>query len=160
MAQNTTLGIIKTLAKRPTSVNTSYINVPARNVRGLYRRELSPGIIARFAAKFSQVDGCWLWHAGKFAKGYGMFNIGRYVNGKQHTEYAHRVAFVLSHGDIPPGLVVMHSCDTPACVNPSHLSLGTQTDNVADAYKKGHYARPRAVGSVRWQRERRRRVAA
>lgn len=113
------------------------------NKRGLRRRDLTAALIARFHTKYQIAEGCWLWQAGKFPKGYGMVNIGRDINGKQHTDYAHRVAFVLAHGPIEPGAVVMHACDTPACVNPAHLALGTQGDNVRDAAAKGHYNVPK-----------------
>lgn len=125
------------------SVNTCYRNLPVRQARGLYRRELTPEIVARFSSKYNKSRGCWPWQAGTFAKGYGMFNIRRDEYGKQHTEYAHRIAYVLAKGDIPPGLVVRHTCDNPPCCNPDHLLLGTQADNINDAAVQGHYSVPR-----------------
>ena len=107
---------------------------------GLRRRDLTRAFIARFHTKYQRTEGCWLWLAGKFPSGYGMVNLGRDLGGKQFTTYAHRVAYVLAHGPIPRGrVVVMHSCDTPSCVNPSHLSLGTQAINTEDARRKGRY---------------------
>ena len=110
----------------------------------LERKEIPRSFIERFHAKYKRVDGgCWLWQAGKYAKGYGMFSLGRFVDRRQHVEYAHRIAYVLAKGDIPQGRVVRHRCDTPACVNPDHLLLGTQADNVNDAAVQGHYSGPR-----------------
>ena len=51
--------------------------------------------------------------------------------------YAHRVAWMLAHGPIPRGMNVLHRCDVPRCVNPDHLFLGTQHDNVRDMIAKG-----------------------
>lgn len=132
-------GIINSGGNRPESYNTWTVNVPARNARGLFRRDISSAIIARFHEKYAVSDGCWLWQAGKYANGYGMVNLGRWADGRQHTVQAHRIAYVLTHGDIPAGAVVMHTCGVPACVNPVHLRLGTQADNVADGKVKGHY---------------------
>lgn len=132
------------------SDTTSIVNVreslgdaPRKVAGALSRRELSNAFITRFYSKYDVARGCWLWRAGKFAKGYGMVNIGRDSHGRQHTEYAHRVAYVLAHGDIPQGSVVMHACDVTACVNPSHLRLGTQGENVRDCFAKGRQPKTR-----------------
>lgn len=123
---------------------------------GLARREFGVRFIARFHTKYQKSSGCWLWQAGKFSRGYGMVNLGRDARGAQHTSYAHRVAYVLAHGDIPAGAVVMHACDTPACVNPAHLSLGDQRQNLRDAVVRGRIRTGLKPGSVRWVREQRR----
>lgn len=74
---------------------------------------------------------CILWDGATYPTGYGrLYREGR-------TRYAHRDAYERAHGPIPRGMVVMHTCDTPACVNPDHLKLGTQADNLADMYAKG-----------------------
>jgi hypothetical protein len=67
--------------------------------------------------------------------GYGQ--IGGRKNGKRWPMYTHRVAWELAVGPIPAGASVLHKCDVPLCCNPSHLFLGTQTDNLADAREKG-----------------------
>ncbi len=72
-----------------------------------------------------------MWTAGRRGDGYGAFGIWPKQVG------AHRYSFELHNGPIPDGLVVMHSCDEPLCVNPAHLSLGTQRDNQDDSVRKG-----------------------
>ena len=79
-------------------------------------------------------DECWLWQAATDGWGYGRSS----VRGK--TKLAHRVSYELEKGPIPEGLCVCHSCDVPPCVNPQHLFVGTQQDNITDRYKKGRSA--------------------
>jgi len=76
---------------------------------------------------------CWMWTAAVNNQGYGLVNRRRQKDGR----YAHRVAYKLFNGDIPDGMFVLHKCDTPRCVNPEHLSLGTQSDNIKDCASKG-----------------------
>lgn len=67
--------------------------------------------------------------------GYGIAH--RYVDGVRRTLGAHRLAWIETHGEIPEGLCVCHSCDNPACVNVEHLWLGTHGDNARDRMSKG-----------------------
>lgn len=78
--------------------------------------------------------GCLLWTGYKAHVGYGII---RYEN---RAAYAHRVAWALVHGPIPPKMMVCHHCDVPLCVNSDHLFLGTAKDNMQDALKKGRIA--------------------
>jgi hypothetical protein len=81
------------------------------------------------------------------SKGYGhqYVTIGR---GKGYELYAHRAAFMLAWGSIPPGLSVRHTCDNRACINPMHLQLGTHAQNMADVKVRRRWAKPWA--KVTW----------
>ncbi len=81
-------------------------------------------------------DGCWYWKGARSGPRYGSFNIA----GKKVK--AHRFSWELVNGKIPMGMVVMHSCDNGMCVNPDHLSLGTQKDNALDRENKGRGNQP------------------
>jgi hypothetical protein len=93
----------------------------------------------RFDAKWVEdpETGCWVWSAALRGKGrYGTIRVrGRH-------ERAHRVSWLLHRGPIPDGLFVLHDCDNPPCVNPDHLFLGTQADNIADCVHKGRFKVP------------------
>lgn len=80
----------------------------------------------RFWSKVQRSDGCWLWTAGKLKGGYGFFRL----NGR--TCQAHRYAYLTEVGPIPSGMEILHSCDTPSCVNPAHLSAGTHRQNMIE----------------------------
>jgi hypothetical protein len=92
---------------------------------------------------------CWLWHHNKSSNGYGNFLI--YKGGKTKTFSAHRVAYQLTFG--PTNLQVLHTCDNKLCVNPNHLFVGTQADNMLDKVQKGRnntqYVTPQQVHNIR-----------
>jgi hypothetical protein len=89
-------------------------------------------LLERFEAKISPepMSGCWLWCGNASVLGYGVAWDGRPV-------YAHRLAARLYRLGDPTGKVVCHRCDVPSCVNPKHLFLGTQADNLSDMRAKG-----------------------
>ena len=79
---------------------------------------------------------CWEWQAARFPKGYGHFVLPRKQRVTQ-SGYAHRIAWELTYGTLLPGIFVLHKCDNPPCVNPTHLWLGTPGDNMRDRDRKG-----------------------
>lgn len=92
------------------------------------RSLLPPRVFGRFVMR---ADGCWPWIESKTAQGYGLMWDG------QRTVLVHRYVWEHINGRVPDGLVVMHSCDYPTCMRPSHLSVGTYAENEADKWRKG-----------------------
>lgn len=104
---------------------------------GVYQRV---NLKERFDSKWmpEPFSGCWIWTAATNRQGYGLFHVGT-----KHTAAA-RVSWELYNGEIPLGKYVCHKCDIPICVNPNHLFIGTQTDNMRDMSAKGRYSTPSA----------------
>lgn len=80
-------------------------------------------------------DDCWFWKLGLFSSGYGQLRDG------SKKRRAHRVAYELTYGPLPPCICVLHHCDNRPCCNPAHLFLGTHGDNARDRKDKGRSGR-------------------
>lgn len=96
-----------------------------------------PTILAHFWARVDkrEPNECWEWQAGIDKDGYGKLSVNR------KDWKAHRFSWMTSYGNVPNGLHVCHTCDNRRCVNPAHLFLGTNADNMKDKIEKGHQTR-------------------
>lgn len=88
-------------------------------------------------------SGCWLWTGHLGSDGYPRLFWDR------HHQRGNRISYEMHKGPIPAGLFVCHKCDTPSCVNPDHLFLGTSEDNFADMRRKKRNPRGTASGSAK-----------
>ena len=119
--------------------------------------KLSPQQLEKFGKRFwrkvDKTGDCWLW-MGRLAHGYGTISI----TPTKHQIFillAHRVAWELTHGKIPDGLLICHRCNNPQCVNPDHLYPGTPQDNANDRVAAGrHTAGARVTSKLTEQQAR------
>lgn len=103
-------------------------------------------LMERFMRHVRQLDsGCWEWTGARCGERQGRGQSS--LPGGRKT-LAYRVAWILHRGPIPSGMKVCHRCDVPLCVNPDHLFLGTQKENIQDAVKKGHMRGPGTRGET------------
>jgi hypothetical protein len=89
-------------------------------------------------------NGCILWIGCRDSHGYGQLRVGG-----RKKKLAHRLSYELSVGPIPEGLHVLHRCDTPLCINPDHLFVGTNSDNVRDKLSKGRGTHGPTTGNAK-----------
>ena len=106
-------------------------SAPAYQRAGIARPYFKGTLSERVDHYTDKSGDCWMWKGGTFGNGYG------YLKVKGTSCLAHRVSYELHKGEIPEGMVVRHTCDVPLCINPSHLLLGTQSDNMRDKVLRG-----------------------
>jgi len=105
-----------------------------------YEWPIAPNVRERFYSYFieGEESECWLWLAACRKEGYGSIRNGRCMT------RAHRLSWVIhNERPVPTGMHVLHTCDVRACVNPSHLYIGTNADNIADKVRRGRSSWPR-----------------
>jgi hypothetical protein len=107
--------------------------------------DVTPKDVERFWSKVdrSTPTDCWLWTGGTCGNGYGN------ILWRKRKEIATRVSWEIAHGQPPGELFVLHTCDTPRCVNPAHLFLGTNRENALDAVAKGRMNTGERNGSAK-----------
>jgi hypothetical protein len=105
-------------------------------------RTFSP-VEERFWSKVDKTGDCWIWRGAKSESGYGRIRIDGWVY------FVHRRSWMLANGEIPKDMCVLHRCDTPLCVRPDHLFLGTPQENVADMVRKNRQAQKERAGRSR-----------
>jgi hypothetical protein len=91
-------------------------------------------VTQRFWSRVDKSGDCWLWMGTRSRNGHGVMSIGKYKK-----VGAHRFVWEIHYGEIPPGLCVCHKCDVPNCMNPSHLFLGTRSENIKDMLRKNRH---------------------
>lgn len=125
-------------AQRDISQVFHLVNITERQIDSFWRKVDQNGPIHPTQP---ELGGCWVWTVSKCRAGYGTF----WCAGKVRA--SHRVSIVIHGGDLIDGLDVLHSCDRPFCVNPSHLRQGTVSDNVKDSIVRGRHVAPRGEAS-------------
>lgn len=115
--------------------------MPLGSKRSRSREQLALAFWER-VAKGGEAE-CWPWLRGRAKKGYGV------ISHERKQVRASHLAWILSHEEIPDGMLVLHRCDNPPCCNPAHLFLGTIGDNMRDRNTKGRQAKGEATGAAK-----------
>lgn len=118
-------------------------------MRKLTKAFKTKSLSERFASKWvpEPNSGCWLWNSTVNTDGYPILCSPRQQLRKPERIRAHRAAWIIYKGEIPQGMQVCHKCDTPLCVNPDHLFVGTSRDNNRDRQAKGRGADVKGIKS-------------
>lgn len=114
--------------------------------QGPFKLSLSEKDLLRFWSKVEKTETCWNWIGCVIRNGYGQWGHSKKVH------YAQRVSYFIEHGEYENTLMVLHKCDNRRCVNPSHLFLGTNQDNINDMMSKGRQGKipgNKTVGELR-----------
>jgi hypothetical protein len=113
------------------------------NMAYIVKEKTREELLEKFEKNFIKTDGCWEWQGKMFSNsGYGYFYMGKGWQGGSHGVRTMRAAYALYiDRNIPEKIHVCHSCDNPKCVNPAHLWLGTNEENMQDMFKKGRNVR-------------------
>lgn len=117
----------------------------AREIGGKPRGVPAMPLIDRLSRYIPEPNsGCWLWEGAVASarKPYGRLTIGSKYLGTRRFIGAHVLSYQVFRGDVPAGMYVCHRCDTPACINPDHLFIGTHQDNFDDCRRKGRTVYP------------------
>ena len=127
------IGICEVCRQTMPSKNTNCCSMACKRLRTQHR------VVERFLGKILISDECWKWLGSKNNRGYGKFGLHPHK-----MIYAHRFSYELFIGAIPgpydrriQNNLICHHCDNPPCVRPSHLFLGTQSDNLSEVFIKG-----------------------
>lgn len=118
--------------------------VECKNCKNLFNKRnksflCSPKCVLEFHSMPIPWTGCFIWTGQRQYQGMG---YGK-VKAMKNDFSTHRLSYILNKGEIPKGMCVLHKCDQPLCINPDHLRLGTQRENVDDAFRKGRRQNPK-----------------
>lgn len=144
---------VRPSCKNPECVNPAHlVAFRRRSKNSLSDFNLATDFAVSFWSKINKGAGCWTWLGETNIEQYGLVSItdpDKTSRSGSKRLMAHKVAYELTKGIIPPGQVVMHSCDNPRCVRPDHLSVGSIRDNTLDCINKGRRSSPTKFVEVR-----------